>query len=139
MVVLLSLNLIGVAYLIYLGRKNMATFNELLTELDGMSDAVTAVTKVMDELINELEGAVGSQATIQAAINKARTNRDALVAAALKGTAADPNPEPEEPPVEPEPEPVNPEVSGQSIVPDKTDPDGTKAGAAASKQPPKSL
>lgn len=108
----------------------MATFQELLTELDGMSDAVAAVTKVMDELINELEGAVGSQATIQAAIDRARTNRDALIAAALKGTEADPNPEPEPPvdeePVEGEPQPapvpeqeVNPEVSGQSIEPDK--------------------
>jgi hypothetical protein len=86
--------------------KLMTIGQELLDEVEGISDATEAVETAIEGLLVEIENGSDDPAVVQA-VGELRELKSRLVAAALKGTPADPEgpvePGDGETPVEPEP------------------------------------
>lgn len=77
-------------------REQMATFQELISEIDGMHDVVDAVGKALDGFADKIEQNVGTPAAVQAAVDELRTYKQALTDAIVRNTPVDPA-KPEEP------------------------------------------
>lgn len=72
--------------------ETQAAIDELKNEVTPLTDAVTAVAAVIDGLVARLEEAGDDPAEIREVIAGMKANRDALAAAALKGTGSAPAP-----------------------------------------------
>lgn len=70
--------------------ETQAAIDELKAEVAPITDAVTAVSAAIDGLVAQLEEAGDDPVEIREVIASMKANREALVAAALKGTPAAP-------------------------------------------------
>jgi hypothetical protein len=87
----------------------MTIGQELLDEVEGISDATEAVETAIEGLLVEIENGSDDPAVVQA-VGELRELKSRLVAAALKGTPADP-----EGPTDPT-DPVDPGDGGETPV-----------------------
>lgn len=70
----------------------MSIADDIVAEVTGETDAVTALSAVVDRLVAAVEAAGTDGPKLQAALASIKANKAAIVAATLKGTPAEPTP-----------------------------------------------